>query len=85
MASLLGSEATPSSGSEDEPPPPLLEENKAERVAVRRTRVKQEAGENGYFVLNKGRRMGRQAERMPMLHSTLTQTPTETDVQLMSE
>lgn len=42
-------------------------------------------GEEWYLVLNKGRRMGRQVERMPMLHSTDIQTPTLMEVQVTSE
>ena len=35
--------------------------------------------------MNKGRKMGRQAERMPMLHSTLIQTPSLVPDQVASE
>lgn len=89
VLSLLGSEATPFSGS-------LLEEQalllfdplpfeREEPVMVRTRRVRRLTGELVYLVLKRGRRMGRQAERMPMLHSTFTQTPTLVEVHVMSE
>ena len=77
LASLLGS-GVPFSGSDVRFP--RLEEEKWEFVKVWNMRVRREIGDEAYLVLKRGRRIGRQAERMPMLHSTFTQTPMPTEV-----
>lgn len=84
VASLPGSDRIPFSGSNDDRPFSLVEEKREELVIVRSMRVKRETGDDEYLVLKRGLRIGRQTERMPMLHSTLTQTPTETELQLKS-
>lgn len=83
VASLLGSETAPFSRSDEERA--FLDDKADEPVTVRRRRSRQETGEAGYLVLNNGRRIGRQAETMPMLHSTSIHTPTLMEVHVMSE
>lgn len=77
VASLLGSEV-PFSGSDVKFS--RLEEEKREFVRRRNMCARRETGDKAYLLLKRGRRIGRQAERMPMLHSTVTQTPTLIEV-----
>ena len=77
VASLLGSEL-PFSGSNVRFS--RLEEEKREFVRVRKRCARREMGEEVYLLLKRGRKIGRQAERIPMLHSTITQTPTLMEV-----
>lgn len=81
-ATLVGSETSRSfSGSDDRP----KESYHEEFVRDFRRRLSRDAGEDGYLVAKMGRRIGRQAETMPMLHSTSIHSPTLVDVHVMSE